>query len=106
MSGKSNIRLMRAVLELASDIIGCKDTITIDSGIYGHYWLDTGFDVAKDLITVSPTQDGSIGYDDLQGAIDYMMAQFDSLGAYDRSYFLDDVYYDDDEKRVTLVWGS
>ena len=106
MSGKSDIRLMRAVFKVASEIIDCKDTVTIDSGIYGHYWLDSDFEVAKDLIILSPLHKNGIGYDDFLVAFNYMMSQFKSFGEYDRSYVLDEVLYDSDEKKITLIWGE
>lgn len=101
MDGKSTLKLMKAIFDVASKIDGCKDTIFVDSGIYRHYfpWATA---VNDDIVILAPI----IGNDAIQVILDHMLSQFDNSDLDDRSCVLSDVHYSVDEKTIKFVWSS
>ena len=98
-----------AVLNLANKIVGKTESVTIDSGIFKHYWDNDLLDKSKDVFEILVTDGNEIKIKDLLYAFLRMNTQFLEMtnnGLTDRSYFLEAIRYNSDRQLYEIIWGS
>ena len=72
MSYKYPIETAKIILSFIQNVIGSKDPITINSGIYRHLIDNEGFDENMDTIVIKPGDEGIINFEDIDEALDKM----------------------------------
>lgn len=98
------------ILNLASQLIGLTESITINSQIYDHLFeLPDNINVHQDIHVISGSMNNPICFTDILTVFNAIQQQFDTLelnGLDDRSYYYEGLSYDPQTRTIFISWGS